>query len=37
MDLLIVTFGLVSKLKNVYEIAHPRSGGNGEHQETNDI
>ena len=31
----IYTHLTTTKLKDVYENAHPRSGGNGEHQETN--
>ena len=32
----IYTHLTTTKLKDVYENAHPRSGGNGEHKETND-
>ena len=32
----IYTHLTTTKLKNVYENAHPRSGGNGEHQESNE-
>lgn len=32
----IYTHLTTTKLKDVYESAHPRSGGNGEHKETND-
>ena len=33
----VYTHLTTTKLKNVYENAHPRSGGNGEHQETDDL
>lgn len=33
----IYTHLTTTKLKDVYENAHPRSGGNGEHQKTNDF
>ena len=32
----VYTHLTTTKLKDVYENAHPRTGGNGEHQETND-
>ena len=33
----VYTHLTTTKLKNIYENAHPRSGGNGEHQETDDL